>query len=449
MKRPAPGSRDPRRAVGLGPGPVRDVPIVIAATTPGSLVRVGGMPLVVRSVLALREAGYRHVTVFAGDLGDRVREALAGTPVYHAMDLAAVSRVGTTAEGWSVLVLAGDVLFDPRVLTPLVAADGPHTIRPGVRRASDTATHVLRCPLPMLPGLLAQLQDHGALGLAIRSLDGAAGQAVVLDPGLYEPLGAAPSPAALTRALLDDLGARTAATDGYLAAALDRHLSRAITRVVLPWPVSPNQITVVGMAIGLLGAGGLATVSYGSRVAGVMALLVSSILDGVDGEVARARFQQSPRGARLDLAGDYLTHLGTFVGLGVGLTRQGLPAPGRWAALALVLGVGAAMVVMHTFVVRPALMGSGDLHGKLPHREAREARMAAVIERLAGRDYTYLLLVLALVGHLEWFLYGAAIGSWAFAVGLFLLRTRPGSVRDGSRVTRLVATGARDRSTPD
>ena len=426
MKRPAPGSRDPRRAVGLGPEPVRDVPIVIAATTPGSLVRVGGLPLVVRSVLALREAGYRHVTVFAGDLGDRVREALTGTPVHHAMDLAAVSRIGTTAEGWSVLVLAGDVLFDPRVLTPLVAADGPHTIRPGVRRASDTATHVLRCPLPMLPGLLAQLQDHGALGLAIRSLDGAAGQAVVLDPGLYEPLGAAPSPA-----------------------ALDRHLSRAITRVVLPWPVSPNQITVVGMAIGLLGAAGLATVAYGSRLAGVMALLVSSILDGVDGEVARARFQQSPRGARLDLAGDYLTHLGTFVGLGVGLTRQGLPAPGRWAALALVLGVGAAMVVMHTFVVRPALMGSGDLHGKLPHREAREARMAAVIERLAGRDYTYLLLVLALVGHLEWFLYGAAIGSWAFAVGLFLLRTRPGSVRDGSRVTRLVATGARDRSTPD
>ena len=29
MKRPAPGSRDPRPAVALGPGPVRDVPIVI------------------------------------------------------------------------------------------------------------------------------------------------------------------------------------------------------------------------------------------------------------------------------------------------------------------------------------------------------------------------------------------------------------------------------------
>ena len=39
-------------------------------------------------------------------------------------------------------------------------------------------------------------------------------------------------------------------------------------------------------------------------------------------------------------------------------------------------------------------------------------------EKLASRDYTYLLLVLAAVGHLEWFVYAAALGSWLFVATL-------------------------------
>jgi hypothetical protein len=44
--------------------------------------------------------------------------------------------------------------------------------------------------------------------------------------------------------------------------------------------------------------------------------------------------------------------------------------------------------------------------------------LTAIVEKLASRDYTYLLLVLALLGHLEWFLYAAAVGSWVFVAGV-------------------------------
>src|SRR5262249_25000365 len=156
------------------------------------------------------------------------------------------------------------------------------------------------------------------------SLGGALhGLGVVVDPpvslagGLWAPLEADGSPEALTRRLLDDLAGRTAATDGYLARALDRRLSRRLTRFALPRPVTPNQITLFGLGVGLAGAAGLATGSYGGRPAGALALMASSILDGVDGELARARFEQSPSGARLDLMGDYITHLAAFLGLGI------------------------------------------------------------------------------------------------------------------------------------
>ena len=42
-----------------------------------------------------------------------------------------------------------------------------------------------------------------------------------------------------------------------------------------------------------------------------------------------------------------------------------------------------------------------------------------MLEKLASRDYTYLLLILALLGRLEWFLYAAAVGAWVF-VGIVL-----------------------------
>jgi hypothetical protein len=39
-------------------------------------------------------------------------------------------------------------------------------------------------------------------------------------------------------------------------------------------------------------------------------------------------------------------------------------------------------------------------------------------EALMNRDFAYLLVLLALLGHLDWFLWGAAFGTYAFTGGL-------------------------------
>jgi len=170
--------------------------------------------------------------------------------------------------------------------------------------------------------------------------------------------------------------------------------------------------------MGLVGALGLATESYWARLGGVLCLISSINLDCVDGEVARARLEQSRTGARLDVIGDYLIHAAVFLALATGLLRQGLPPAGAWAALVLVCGVGTAMGTMHVLFVRPALTRGGDLHWSGDTDSLKGTAVAELVEKLASRDYTYLLLLFALAGHLEWFLYAAAVGSWVFVTSL-------------------------------
>jgi len=392
---------------------------VVLAASPAARTVVAGVPLAVRAVLALSREEFGPLGVVAGEQEAALRPALERRGVAGVTWLAGAEDADALADGQPVLVVSGNILFDVAALAPLLAAaraDGSRVYRAATRGAG---LGVVVCPAAVLPALVAEL-DAGRRSLteALARVRGLEGPAVPLGTGLCAPLDHAHPPPVLVAALLADLGRRTTAKDSYLAALIDRRLSRPITRLLLDWPITPSQVTLVSLALGVLGAAGLATVSYGWRVAGVLALIVSSVLDCVDGELARARFQQSAAGARLDVVGDYLVHLAVFSGLGIGLVRQGLPPGGGWVAVALVAAVATTTLTLHRLFVRPALVQGGDLHWAGGGDRLRDSPIAAVVEKIASRDYTYLLLVLALLGRLEWFLYAAAVGAWVFVAAV-------------------------------
>jgi hypothetical protein len=78
------------------------------------------------------------------------------------------------------------------------------------------------------------------------------------------------------------------------------------------------------------------------------------------------------------------------------------------------------MVTVHVLFIRPALERGGDLHWTGDAGSLRGRPGTALVEKLASRDYTYLLLPLAAIGHLEWFLYAAAAGAWVFTTALIV-----------------------------
>jgi CDP-L-myo-inositol myo-inositolphosphotransferase len=110
--------------------------------------------------------------------------------------------------------------------------------------------------------------------------------------------------------------------DGVVSRWLNRPVSQAITRWIIGIPgVRPSHMTLVCALVSVvMFAVMLLDRAHGLLIGGLL-FHAASVLDGVDGELARATFRSSRRGAMLDTRVDLATNLGFFVGLTVGLTR--------------------------------------------------------------------------------------------------------------------------------
>ncbi|UPT75531.1 MAG: CDP-alcohol phosphatidyltransferase family protein [Elusimicrobiota bacterium] len=215
------------------------------------------------------------------------------------------------------------------------------------------------------------------------------------------------------RVAADALCARLAKdNDGYIA-KFDRTLSIAISRMLLPFPVTPNHVTTAGLALGILGAWWLAAPSSRLQFWGALVLWFCCLLDGCDGEIARLKHLQSESGAKYDLWADHFSHLATFVALPVGVARL---HPG------------------HSWLVPGVLLVTGFLacgfsvwYLVLRVPEEKRGPLAVVVERIASRDYVYLIVALTAIGRLDWFVWAAAVGSHVFNAWLWLVARRSAS----------------------
>lgn len=129
--------------------------------------------------------------------------------------------------------------------------------------------------------------------------------------------------------------------DGFVSRFLNRPVSRAMTRVLLRFPTTPNAWTWLIFPIAVVGALVLAGGTYWSFVWGLVLFQIFSILDGCDGEIARARFMESESGRRLDDLFDVLSNILLALGLGLGLRH----AHERFGVLFFAEGILTALVI--------------------------------------------------------------------------------------------------------
>lgn len=121
-------------------------------------------------------------------------------------------------------------------------------------------------------------------------------------------------------------------------------------------PFSANQWTLTGLAMGLVACASIAVESYAW---GLFFLLLSRLIDGLDGAVARARGEVSAFGGYLDSVADYL-----FYGLVPLAFALADPSNAIWAALLLASYAGTASSFLGFAVIAAARGLETDAQGK-------------------------------------------------------------------------------------
>ena len=132
--------------------------------------------------------------------------------------------------------------------------------------------------------------------------------------------------------------------DGIVSRYINRPISRSVTRVLLKFPITPTAWTLTILVFPIAGAFAMTRGSYWVFVAGTILYQIHSILDGCDGEIARAKNLQSVRGRRID---NWCDHAGTFlmvICLGIGLFRNHTISD-SWQTFYLVEGIAAAILL--------------------------------------------------------------------------------------------------------
>jgi len=186
-------------------------------------------------------------------------------------------------------------------------------------------------------------------------------------------------------------------TDGIVDRFLNRPVGRHLSKILIHAPFSPNQISIVSTLVGIL-SGWLFASGY--FISGSFLLQISAIIDCVDGDLARVLFKESRLGKWLDLVGDQFVHIAVFAGIGFGLARSDPASP------ALVLGISAALGVIISFAVMVRFT---------QRKSGRESSgLKKLIEATTNRDFSLLVLLLAIAGKLDLFLWMAGIGVHLF-----------------------------------
>tara|TARA_Y100001960_G_scaffold326029_1_gene409516 strand:- start:1473 stop:2699 length:1227 start_codon:yes stop_codon:yes gene_type:complete len=193
--------------------------------------------------------------------------------------------------------------------------------------------------------------------------------------------------------------------DSPITRILSRPVSRFLTRMLVNTPLTPNQITLISFFVGLISAFLFSQVGYENCVIAALLLVVSTWIDGVDGEIARLKFMETNIGKKLDIYCDNIVHFLVFTAIGCGIYLK--TAEVLFLYLGGLAGFGG---LLSFFLLSPVLLEKRSSGKQLFHISEPE-----LAEKFANRDFIHFLLLVSLIDQLEVFIVIAAVGANIFA----------------------------------
>jgi len=358
-----------------------------------------GIPLLRRIVMVASRAGYRDILV-ADDGSFGCAKLLEGTT---AVSLASTRLAGHQCSN-RILVLASNILPHPSLLRYL--GEIPLRVETAYAPASGIAAVETADPAALM-SIIGRANDAASLFAELERMYRRADS--LPDNTRWVTVS---NRAELKHAEEWLLCGLIKDTEGFMSRHVERKISLAVTRRLVRTDITPNQMTAVSVAVGVVGALFFLSSAPAYQLVGALLFLLHSILDGCDGEIARLKYRESRFGGLLDFWGDNAVHSAVFVCIGLGWWI------GDRTLLPLLLACSATVggLLSAGFVYRRTMRhktSEGPLFTSITTSEA-PSHLSHLADALARRDFIYLVVILSAFGKAHWFLILAAVGAPIF-----------------------------------
>ncbi len=370
---------------------------------------VAGRTLAVRAMVAALRAGASLIAVPSTLRDAEVERALRRMPALAAaVRWLAPDSPAPAEEPAPWLLLPASSLIHVDALAGLVAAPAPR----GAVLAPSAAgpAPVALAPTALVAARWKDLAAGRPVGAALARQLAEAGAELREATGPHATVRAAGDLDRAEEALQATLGI---AVDSGVDRYLHRRCSRWISRLLVRTPVTPNQVSLLSLAIGLVAIWCFWHATAASALLGVLVYALACIVDHADGEIARLTFQESRLGANLDWTIDTIIHAGIVLGIGVSSGGRLMGVVGLLAAAGVTLSAVFARYLPREIEVGPTVGG--------------------LLKYIAKRDLFYL--VLLSFAALRWLapplVFVVAAGSQVYWVGCLARIRKPNAEPTG------------------
>jgi len=418
---------------------------------PKPLLELLGLRLIERVILSAREAGIRDFVVVVGYRGEMVRGFLGDGSKYGVKVEYVENSLWNRGNGLSVyearkllnddkfILLMSDHIFNPEIITELKRQelkDGECIL------AVDTEMKYI---LDIDEATKVKILDGRVIdiGKNLREYDGVDTGIFLCTPHIFDVLGESihnghdsltdgvrilakegrmrvhpingkrdywfdvdtpESLEAAKRIILHEASKHAISTR-----ILYKYLNTPITRLLIHTPITPNQVTILSLLVGMFSA---ILFMFGYPLFAGLLALFSAVLDGVDGKLARIKFMKTPYGGILDSFIDLYTDLVIFFGMAYyGYVRTLDPAVWFLALLALTGTIAVSVPAGISTPTRKYWVSLSKLYRCFPFRPKLGLIDKWVVEcSPASKDARYLWITIGSV-------LGQVVGTlWAIAV---------------------------------
>lgn len=181
---------------------------------------------------------------------------------------------------------------------------------------------------------------------------------------------------------------------------IDRYIIRKISGFISGFlsrtPVTPNQVTIISLILGIISGVFFSLGEYTYTITAGLLYFLSTVFDQCDGEVARLKQMETEFGRKLDIIVDAIANAVIVIGITFALYKTG----------------GSGFIIIIGILAITGISMSILLATYFGHENKKNTAIQEMLDKLNNKDFFYIIMLASVVfNQMIWFLLIMAIGT--------------------------------------